>query len=31
VFRFAVDNGNPLLEMHKEVVSVEDVFKVLTN
>ncbi|MCC6723169.1 MAG: gliding motility-associated ABC transporter ATP-binding subunit GldA [Saprospiraceae bacterium] len=30
IFRFAVDNNLILLEMHKEVVSVEDVFAVLT-
>ncbi|MBI5914349.1 MAG: gliding motility-associated ABC transporter ATP-binding subunit GldA [Bacteroidetes bacterium] len=30
IFRFAVDNGLTLLEMHKEVVSVEDVFTELT-
>jgi len=30
IFRFAVDNQLTLLEMHREVVSVEDVFTVLT-
>ncbi len=30
IFRFAVDNHLTLLEMHKEVVSVEDVFTELT-
>jgi ABC-2 type transport system ATP-binding protein len=30
IFRFAVDNHLILLEMHKEVVSVEDVFQELT-
>ncbi len=30
VFRFAVDNNLTLLEMHKEMVSVEDVFQELT-
>lgn len=30
IFRFAVDNGLTLVEMHKEVVSVEDVFQKLT-
>ena len=30
VFRFAVDNNLTLLEMHKEVFSVEDVFQELT-
>lgn len=30
IFRFAVDNGLTLVEMHKEVVSVEDVFQELT-
>ncbi len=30
IFRFSVDNNLTLLEMHKEVVSVEDVFTLLT-
>ncbi len=30
IFQFCVDNNLTLLEMHKEVVSVEDVFTVLT-
>ncbi len=30
IFRFAVDNQLTLLEMHKEVLSVEDVFQQLT-
>ena len=30
IFRFSVDNQLTLLEMHKEVVSVEDVFTELT-
>jgi ABC-2 type transport system ATP-binding protein len=30
IFRFAVDNNLTLLEMHKEVLSMEDVFQQLT-